>query len=398
MINRVAAADGVRGRRRQQAWNIEMELCAAAGRALAFQPAVVVLGDAGSHGQAQACAAADALGGKERLEHMFQDFGGNPRTGVADAQADKLAGATFRMLGGKDQGVVVGRGSPRRGRLGNQADGFGQHRQGAALRHGVLGVHHQLADDLLHLAGINIDQGGGGTELHRQLNRRRRGDRGQHVAHAIIERHLSRLRMHAPGKHQELPGQFRGALPGRLGVVQQLDDVAAIEPRQAGDLELRQGEVAEHHGEQVVEIVSDAAGQLGDGAHLLRLPQLGFEVALFGDVPKNAENALDGAVAAAHRRLDDAHGPQLAALQVLFLDFARHAVAQDVQVVGAVLFGQPARIEREVVLTKNIDAVSAEAGAERLIDGDKVAFPILEENTLGKVIEQSLFGGRLQVG
>jgi hypothetical protein len=40
-----------------------------------------------------------------------------------------------------------------------------------------------------------------------------------------------------------------------------------------GEAPLCQIEVAEHHGEHVVEVVRDAAGQLADRIHLLRLPQ-----------------------------------------------------------------------------------------------------------------------------
>ena len=47
----------------------------------------------------------------------------------------------------------------------------------------------------------------------------------------------------------------------------------------------------EHHlavptddGEQVIEIMRDAAGKVADGLHLLRLPQLVFELLLLGDV------------------------------------------------------------------------------------------------------------------
>ena len=49
-----------------------------------------------------------------------------------------------------------------------------------------------------------------------------------------------------------------------------------------------QVKAAEHRGEQVVEVVRDAAGQLADRIHLLRLDQLAFERALLGDVGQRA--------------------------------------------------------------------------------------------------------------
>ena len=42
-------------------------------------------------------------------------------------------------------------------------------------------------------------------------------------------------------------------------------------------------------GQDVVEVVSDAAGELADGLHLLRVAQLGLELALDGDVAADAE-------------------------------------------------------------------------------------------------------------
>ena len=41
-------------------------------------------------------------------------------------------------------------------------------------------------------------------------------------------------------------------------------------------------QVADDAGQDVVEVVGDAAGQLADRLHLLRLPQLGLELGMLG--------------------------------------------------------------------------------------------------------------------
>ncbi len=41
---------------------------------------------------------------------------------------------------------------------------------------------------------------------------------------------------------------------------------------------------AHDNGQHIVEVVGDAAGQLADGLHLLRLAQLVFQAVLLGDI------------------------------------------------------------------------------------------------------------------
>ena len=51
---------------------------------------------------------------------------------------------------------------------------------------------------------------------------------------------------------------------------------------------LDQADAAEHRGEQIVEVVGDAAGQLADRVHLARLQQLVLELLAVGDVEQGA--------------------------------------------------------------------------------------------------------------
>ena len=62
-------------------------------------------------------------------------------------------------------------------------------------------------------------------------------------------------------------------------------------------LVFEQRRLALDHGQQVVEIVSHAAGQLADGFHLLRLPQLRLETGALGlALATLGEIAKEGAV------------------------------------------------------------------------------------------------------
>src|SRR5262249_12691801 len=66
----------------------------------------------------------------------------------------------------------------------------------------------------------------------------------------------------------------------------------------------------------------------------------------------------------------------------------------DAQIVGAIFFGQAARVKGEVIATENVGAWMPQAGAKCLIDGDEPAFAVLEEHALREVIEKSLFRRR----
>ena len=55
----------------------------------------------------------------------------------------------------------------------------------------------------------------------------------------------------------------------------------------------KQFKATENAGQQVVEVMRDTAGKLPQGFHLLRLVQLGFQPAAFGDVAGTAQNAGD---------------------------------------------------------------------------------------------------------
>ena len=97
------------------------------------------------------------------------------------------------------------------------------------------------------------------------------------------------LRLHhlAAAKCQQLARQARRALGG-------FDDVLRRVCRAAGSSSSSSSVSAKPWmiGQDVVEVVGDAAGELADGFHFLRVPQLRLELALSGNVAADAEHQV----------------------------------------------------------------------------------------------------------
>ena len=75
------------------------------------------------------------------------------------------------------------------------------------------------------------------------------------------------------------------------GFVDQLGDGGEL--GLTGDGFLQDADRTRDHGQDVVEVVRDAARELADRIHLLRMPHLGFRSLLFGQVPADEEVAAD---------------------------------------------------------------------------------------------------------
>ena len=193
----------------------------------------------------------------------------------------------------------------------------------AALGHGVAGVDRQIHQHLLDLAGIRVHDA--------EVIVEHRGDLDvlaqqapQHLERVLddgaqIECH--RLDHLAAGKREQLAsqssrpfGRLRDLLDAAAGRVVRLQ----VQHRQLG--------VAEDRGQQVVEVVSDAAGEPADALQLLGLRELVLESAALGDVLDQAvvadqrsvgrvlrhrrrANPPDGAVLADDPMFDGPHAP-----------------------------------------------------------------------------------------
>ena len=164
-----------------------------------------------------------------------------------------------------------------------ELDVGGLDRQCPALRHGVAGIEDKVDQRQLQLGLVDeqepVGRRPGAIDLHRTAKRRldQRRDRTAQRKRVNAGRRqvlLSRKRHHPPN-------QFRALLGRMLHLVQ--DQLVPIAHRKSA---LEQVDSADHRGEQIVEIMGNAAGQLAKRIHLLDLQQLPFQLLAVADVGK----------------------------------------------------------------------------------------------------------------
>ncbi len=235
---------------------VEADGGADAGRGVDPRLAAGLPGEAVDHGQAQARALPDRLGGEERVERLGDHVRGHAGAGVADAQRDVGSGRQLALL----------RRPPVQPHL------PGLDRQPSAVRHGVARVDAQVEQRVLEL--VRIDQDGirighadhrhGDGRSHRASDQLlHAGDQPVHVGRLGFQRLPSRERQQ-PVRQRRRP--VGGALRG-LDVARRLVMAPLPHPR------LQQLQAAGDAGQQVVEVVRQAAGELAHRLHLLALPQ-----------------------------------------------------------------------------------------------------------------------------
>ena len=174
----------------------------------------------------------------------------------------------------------------------------GGNRQRAAGRHGVAGVYGQVQDHLFDLPGV----GEHGLEFRGEIDVQRDvfadhalkqpGDVGD--VRAEVERDGGQHLFAAEG--EQLPRELGSAVAGLLDVLEFFTHRVPVG-------QVHQGDVggAIDDGEQVVEVVRDAAGQAPDHFHLLRLRELFAQAPLLRQVPRDADVVGDGASRVSHR-------------------------------------------------------------------------------------------------
>jgi hypothetical protein len=219
----------------------------------------VLLDDAVHGGQPQPGAVARALGREEGLEDPGLGLGFHADAGVGHGELD---------VGARQAAMLTRR------RFVELHEGDGDD-EASARRHGIASVHGQVDDHLLELAGVGLDAGAG-RRLDHELDILAEQPL-QHGAQALNDRvgiDHARLQELLATEGQELTGQ--GASP--LGGLLDQADVLAHGIRLAQPAQQQLGASGDH-GEQVVEVVRDAAGQPPDGLHLLHLPHVLFAAA-----------------------------------------------------------------------------------------------------------------------
>ena len=261
---------------------IDRERRAAAFFGFDLDAAAGLLDEAEHHAEPETRALADLLGREERIEDAFEDRLRNPRAGIGDLDLDIVAG-----IAGADR------------------DGFAdaehhiarRQRQPAPIRHRVAGVDREVEQRRGELPAVGEGQPDVAVELPHDLDLLVEGRQQQlcELFEQGVDVDLGRLQRLLARKGEQARGQG-GAAVGRLA--DQLGDGRKRRVVLHGvgeDLDR-----ARDHGEHVVEFVRDAAGELADRLHLLRLDQLLLGGALLRHVLD--EIVDEGAAAEAERR------------------------------------------------------------------------------------------------
>ena len=115
-----------------------------------------------------------------------------------------------------------------------------------------------------------------------------------------------RIERLAPREREQLLSERHGALRAARHLIDCAPQFAVFRRCVTPD----RFEVADDDGEQVVEVVRDAAGELADRLHLLRLPQLLLDRAALGEVARDLGEAHDCAGLVVDR-IDHDAGPEL---------------------------------------------------------------------------------------
>ena len=158
---------------------------------------------------------------------------------------------------------------------------------------GIARVDREVDEDLLHRRRIDRDVAQIGRQRRHQLHvfADQAAQQLLQLGHQRVDVHHLRLQHLPAAEREQLPGERRRAIACRLNLQQiqtQRILVRHLVEHQVG--------VAENRRQQVVEVVGDAAGQLSDCFHLLRLAQLLLELAAVGDVAHVDDNAGDGGI------------------------------------------------------------------------------------------------------
>ena len=166
----------------------------------------------------------------------------------------------------------------------------------------------------------------------------------------------------------------------------------------AAELHGQQIDVAENHGEDVVEVVRDAARQLADGFHLLRAKQRFarlFErfvrLLQLGDVVRDAIDADDFALGVPAHTLRDEIGLRQAAFAVRETFKLLRDTASEHLLVGLdESIGRFLVVQLEIVLADDVGPRLADEARECVVDEDVAAVEILDEDRVGRRLNHGL--------
>ncbi len=217
--------------------------------------------------QSEAVSLAEPLGGEKRLEDMVQDGFFHAYAGIG--HCEDYVGARGEKGGDAEVGGI-------------EMLEFGRYLEGSSFGHSVPGIDAQVHEHLNQLAAV-ADHPEIGLELRFDEDRPIKGpanqrnrffDDGRHILRTFIVTAL-------PGKSQELFGHVGRLLERCLGLIEADGELVQIH-----DAVLRHHfdviDIQHHGGEEVVEIVGDAAGEPTQRFHLAKLQKMKLDIVLLG--------------------------------------------------------------------------------------------------------------------
>ena len=250
---------------------IELHAGAVALLAVDLDVPVGLLDEAVDHAETKAGSLADFLGGEERIEHPFQVLGRNSGAGVAHRDHD--------IGSRRDLDIHV-----RIGLI--EIDVLGLDREAAAVRHGVARIQRQIENGGGELVRIDQRRPGivGQQRIDLDLLAERRAQQLHRFEHQTVDVDLARLQRLFARKGQQMFGQLAAAFGGLVDHPGDGFEFGAI-----GDGLGQDSDGPGDDGQNVVEVVRDAAGQLADRFHLLGLAVLRLRSLLLRQVTADEE-------------------------------------------------------------------------------------------------------------
>ena len=239
-------------------------------------------------GEAEAGDAALALGGEEGVKNAGQHVGGDAGAGVHHLDHHVAAGGDG--FGAMGEGAI-------------QRHVAAAQREFAALLHGIARVDGEVDQHLVKLRGVGADGAAGGFEVKRQADffAEQAAQQAGEIGDDVVDGERAGLQGLLAAEGEELAHQGGAAHGTGLDLVGVIEDFV-IEAGAAGD----GFRAAEYGGQQIVEIMRDAAGELAHGLQFLAVGELRLELGLQGDVNDAEQCALHGAIAPGDRIDGDA--------------------------------------------------------------------------------------------
>jgi len=160
---------------------------------------------------------------------------------------------------------------------------------GPAIGERIAGIHAEVEEHLLELAGIGLEAADLRLEIsaHGDVLPDHTLQHLLHVAHSIVDVEDAQVKGLAAAEGEQLMRERRRKVRGLADFREML-----VHPMLVLDLPDHQVAVAEDRGQDVVEIVRDPTGEPAHRIHLLRLQQFLLEALALGDIARNRDRPL----------------------------------------------------------------------------------------------------------